>query len=84
MEEEDLEDILREVKKLRRLHQAIKSIVEDESHEAGYIGHAGDCNSVMGWGLDCKCDCYVLDVHQALEALNGSVLDDIVDALEGR
>jgi hypothetical protein len=81
MDKEDIEDLLREVKKLRRLHQAVKAIVDDDDYEAGHIACAGNCNAVMGWGPNATCDCYVKDVHQALDALNGTVLDDIIEAL---
>lgn len=85
MEQEDLEDLLREVKKLRRLEQAVRTIVEDDDYEAGGIGHHGSCNTNHAWGSNANyCDCYAKDVHQALEALSGTILDDIVDALEGR
>ena len=82
MERDDLEDLLREVKKLRRLERALRDIVEDDSYEAGYIAHSGDCNTNHAWGADPPCDCYVADVHKALDALKGTVLDDIVEALE--
>lgn len=82
MEQEDLDDLMREVKKLRRLEQAVRCIVEDEGPGAGHIAHADDCNSYHAWGADPPCDCYVKDVHQALDALDGTVLDDIVEALE--
>ena len=81
---DNLDDLLREVKKLRRLEKSIRCIVDDQHEGAGRIGHTDDCNSVMGWGNNCRCDCYVDDVYQALDALKGSVLDDIVAELNDR
>ena len=82
MDQIGIEDVLRELKKLRRLEVALRDVVENKSQGSGYLAHADDCDSYHAWGPDALCDCHVFDVHQALDALKGTALDDIVEALE--
>lgn len=75
-----IETLRRRNKKLERLYKALKVVVDDEEYEAGYVSHHGDCNKNHAWGAGPhKCDCYVGEVHKALEALSGTVLDDLVN-----
>ena len=81
-EDMDREDLIRELKKQRKLEEYLRYVVEDDSSDAGYIACTEDCNSRHGWGNNDRCDCYVQDVHKALAVLDGTVLDDIVEALD--
>jgi len=77
------ESLHREVKKLRTLHKAIVDMEATLSYESAYIACAESCNTNHAWGPGPhNCDCPAKTVHEALAALNGTVLDDIVEALE--
>ncbi|MGE3483578.1 MAG: hypothetical protein AB7L09_02480 [Nitrospira sp.] len=82
METDDVEALHRELKKLRRLEKAIRAVVEDRSYGGGGLRHSDCCNTWHSWNAEPPCDCYIADIHSALDALKQSPLDDIVDALE--
>lgn len=74
--------MMRENSKLRRLESALRAVVECKDYESGYVAHHGDCNLYHAWGKGPHpCDCDTRHITEALAALDGNVLDDIVVAL---
>lgn len=76
-----IETLRRHNIKLLKLETALRVVTESDDYESGHISHWDNCNTAMAWGSEePKCDCPVRAVHQALDILNGSILDDLSDA----
>ena len=48
---------------------ALRAAWRKASERGATVSCADDCNTIMGWGGDCPCDCGAVDVRKALEAL---------------
>ena len=73
-----------ELERLRTLEKTLRALIECEDYGSGHLSHHDDCNLNHAWGETDEyhdCDCAVKPVKAALNALNGTVLDDIVEAL---